>query len=153
MGAAAMMFMLIGAVLNAQASSLSAGDPSVAVSRSKTIILTDDDNGRDIRLKRGELLEIHLRAQFGTGYSWQLTKPPESRLKFADQSVVSAPPGDESGKETQIFRFEARSAGNFTLRLDHMRPWEKGVEPTKTFSISGKIVSVRQSDRRRKSTC
>lgn len=63
MGAAAMMFVLIGAVLTAQA-----GVPTS--SPSKTIILTEADNGRDIRLKRGEVLEIRLRAQFGTGYRW-----------------------------------------------------------------------------------
>lgn len=146
MGAAAMMFVLIGAVLTAQA-----GAPTV--SPSKTTILTEADKGRNIRLKRGEVLEIRLRAQFGTGYRWELTRPPEPRLIFTGQSVVNAPPGNESGNETQIFRFEARSAGKFTLRLDHVRPWEKDVEPTRTFSISGKIVSVRQSDRRRKSIC
>lgn len=146
MGSAALMFVLVGAVLTAQS-----GVPITSLA--KTTILTEDDNGRNIRLRRGEVLEIHLRTQFGTGYRWEMTRPPEPRLRFTGQSVVNAPPGGESGYETQIFRFEARSAGNFTLRLDRIRPWEEGVEPTKTFSVSGKIASVRQGDRRRKSIC
>lgn len=141
MAVSGLVMMLLGAVLGMAGVSLSYGD-SVPASQPRITVINEKDNGRKLCLKRGEILAVRLQAQFGTGYRWELRKPPASRLKLIGQSVESAPPGNESGYETQVFRFEARSAGNFTIRLDHVRPWEKGIDPLKTFSVSGKIVKA-----------
>lgn len=134
-----LMMMLMGAVLGMAGVSLPHTN-SIPASQPRITVISESDNGRQLCLRRGEVLEVRLKTQFGTGYRWELTKPPASRLKLTGQSVESAPPGDESGYETQVFRFEARSTGSFTIRLDHIRPWEKSIDPQKTFSVSGKIT-------------
>lgn len=110
-----------------------------SLGRQASTVVDEGYNGKAICLRRGEILEVRLKAQFGTGYRWELTRPA-ARLKLIGQSVENSTPGEETAHETQIFRFEARSAGAFNMRFDHIRPWEKGVDPLKTFSISGRIV-------------
>ena len=46
--------------------------PVKAQSQPRVIVLEEKDHGRKLNLKKGEILVLQLKAQFGTGYSWQL---------------------------------------------------------------------------------
>lgn len=101
----------------------------------RVITLSEKDNGRKIRLKKGEILVLKLNAQFGTGYSWQAAAGNDKRLQLLSQSVENTGKNGESGFETQIFRFKAKQTGQFRLGLDYRRVWEKDAEPLKRFRL------------------
>jgi predicted secreted protein len=105
----------------------------------RTITLTEKDDARTIRLKKGDVLVLKLKAQFGTGYRWRVGINNKSRLQFVSESVQDADKNSESGFETQIFRFKAVKAGQFWLGFDYLRVWEKGVKPLKTIRLKIQI--------------
>jgi len=51
------------------------------------------------------------------------------KIEFAPESGLLGAPGK------QILRFEAVGLGQSTLKLVYHRPWEKGVEPAREFSV------------------
>ncbi len=133
------LFVLAAVAFSANGQSPVGGDPST-LTQPRVTTVTELDNGSTICIKVGEVIEVSLKAQFGTGYRWELVKSNKKRLKLIGQTVETPPSGQESSPEIQVFRFDARSAGSFYLRLDYVRPWEKGVDPLKTFSLRGKVT-------------
>lgn len=132
------LFVLTLFVLVANGQNSTVGQPS-APAQPHIVTVTESNSGRSICIAAGEVLEIRLKAQFGTGYRWELAKTNKKRLKLTGQTVETSAVGQESSPEIQVFRFEARSAGSFYLKLVYVRPWEKGVDPSKTFSLRGYV--------------
>ncbi|MHC1782055.1 MAG: protease inhibitor I42 family protein [Anaerolineaceae bacterium] len=103
-------------------------------SASKTIVLKQE--GGQFTARPGDILEITLEANPSTGYIWevdpldekilQLDGEPETR-SGANANLVGAP-------VTQTFRFKAVAPGQATLTISYRRPWEKGIEPEKTYT-------------------
>jgi predicted secreted protein len=105
----------------------------------RIITLTEADNNREIKLKKSDILVLKLKAQFGTGYSWQFAAGDDKLLKLVNQTVEVPDKSGESGYETQVFRFKAKQAGKFELELRYVRVWEKEVEPLKKFRLKIQI--------------
>jgi inhibitor of cysteine peptidase len=106
----------------------------------KPIVLTDADNGKTCELATGEKLEVRLEAQLGTGYSWRPQKPDERVLQPLGERSIEAPREPKlGGKELQVFRYEAKAAGEVTLLFEYVRPWEKDVPPARTFRASVRV--------------
>ena len=100
-----------------------------------------DDNGREIELRKGQILVVTLEANPTTGYTWEVAEPldeqilrPVGEVEFTPESDLVGAPG------VQVLRFEAVKAGQTALELVYHRPWEKGVEPLEAFSLQ---VAVR----------
>jgi predicted secreted protein len=100
------------------------------------VIITDQDNGKDIDLPAGGTLVIRLKSNPSTGYSWAIKGDP-SPLRLVKSStkkngqnshVVGAP-------VTQEFRLTTATAGRASLTLEYRRPWELAAGPAKTFSV------------------
>jgi len=97
--------------------------------------LSAQDDGRQIELSEGEILVITLEGNPSTGYIWEVEEGSEKIIRqvgevefWAESNLLGAP-----GK--QIMRFQGVGEGQTTLKLVYRRPWEKGIEPLKTFSI------------------
>jgi predicted secreted protein len=102
--------------------------------------ITQADAGSSVTLAVGQRLNVHLSAQFGTGYSWAAAADSTPLLKFEDSSAEgsAAMPG---GAQMQALVFSAIAAGKGTLKIEYRQPWVKDVPPAKTYSIA---VTVRQ---------
>ncbi len=99
----------------------------------------ENDDGSQVELEQGQILVVTLESNPTTGYRWEVAEIQESILEQMGEaefkpSQTGEPPLVGAGG-WEIFRFEAISAGQMTLRLVYHRPWEEGVEPLKTFSI------------------
>lgn len=106
----------------------------------KTVTLTEQDDGGQVCLSTGDRLVVRLKAQFGTGYSWQLVKNDSGQLRPLGKPEVQTQERDAPGAaEYQIFRFEALAAGTSVLELHYVRPWEKDASPQKTFRVEVQI--------------
>jgi len=102
--------------------------------------LSAKDDGRQIELNEGQLLLVGLEGNPSTGYMWEVEEGSEEiirqvgEIEFHPESDLLGAPGK------QILRFQAVGPGQTTLKLVYHRPWEKGVEPAKTFSIKVEAV-------------
>jgi inhibitor of cysteine peptidase len=99
--------------------------------------VTEEENGKDLLLNRGDLLVVHLPANRTMGYGWQPTTLPKGVLRAEGEAfyLVSKNQGHlvgAGGTETWIFRAEKK--GSTTLSLGYVRPWEKGKAPEKTVA-------------------
>jgi inhibitor of cysteine peptidase len=99
--------------------------------------VTEEENGKDLLLNRGDLLVIYLPANRTTGFGWKPTfskggflKPEGEAFYLANKTSPNLV--GSGGTETWIFR--AEQAGSTTLTLGYVRPWEKGKAPEKTVA-------------------
>jgi inhibitor of cysteine peptidase len=101
------------------------------------VVVRDADAGGQVALQVGQILAVSLESNPTTGYSWQVTHSDDAILQQLGE-VEFKQAGEEGlvgagGIET--FRFEAVRAGETSLELGYLRPWEEGVSPEKTFTI------------------
>lgn len=101
-----------------------------------SVIVTDNDNGKDIDLPSNQTLIVKLGSTPSTGYNWTVLGDPAplklqktSYRKNSKSSTVVGAPG------VQTFQFSAGSAGIATLNLAYRRSWEYSQPPAKTFSL------------------
>ncbi len=117
--------MILAAALAGPSSAQSAPDlrPPVVVG----------ENSGPVRLEFGQLLEVRLPMQAGTGYSWAASGDG-ANLEFIDQTTLHPWGGASSvgGTQTQMFIYRAIAPGEAMLRFAYRRPWEGGVPPAKT---------------------
>ncbi len=102
----------------------------------KLVKITEQDAGTTVEMRAGELLEVTLKGNPTTGYMWDVASVdpnilmPVDQLEFqADSKAIGAP-----GKLT--LRFEAKHAGETSLKLIYHRPWEKDTKPIDTFKVT-----------------
>jgi predicted secreted protein len=100
----------------------------------KTLTVTEQQNGTEIRLKRNQTLIVELSDQPGTGYGWQVARADGVHIKSLGKSDVS---GEEKpgGVSRQRFQFAAGQPGTTTLELRYARRWEQSKKPAKTYVL------------------
>jgi len=87
---------------------------------------------------RGERFAVTLPSNRTTGFHWQLGRPLDGnvvKLVGAEYRTHDSRVEGAGGSETWIF--EAAGAGEATVVLHYVRPWEKSAQPARvsTFSV------------------
>jgi len=89
-----------------------------------------------IGMRKGQVLNLELKANPTTGYIWDLSGLSDSgvlrrigKYKYIRESDLIGAGG------TQIFRFEARKKGQEKLTFRYGRPWEENKEPAKIYKV------------------
>lgn len=104
-------------------------------SESRTMIGADDDGG-SVRVGVGQVLELELKSNPTTGYSWQLVEVPEFLVSEGPAVFTSGAEADVVGAGgTEILRFEVTGEGNGVLLLEYRRPWEADVPAEEDFTL------------------
>lgn len=95
------------------------------------------ENSGPVRLQMGQLLEVRLPVQAGTGYSWSADADDADNLEFIDQSTLQpwGAPQMMGGSQVQRFTYRAIGPGPATLRFAYRRPWLGGVPPANMTEI------------------
>lgn len=99
--------------------------------------LTEQENGKDILLDRGDELVIRLLSNRTTGYSWSLVMTGSGVLEQEGEAAYEAQRSDRrlmGAGGVEIWKFRAVKAGSITLKFNYRRPWEKDVPPVKSLS-------------------
>ncbi|MGA9348903.1 MAG: C1 family peptidase [Anaerolineae bacterium] len=99
------------------------------------IRVTEENNGGLAELGADQVLVITLESNPSTGYLWEVAEISKNVLYQVGTTELqqTSPLLGAPGK--QILRFRPVGAGRSTLKLVYHRPWEKGVEPAREFSI------------------
>ena len=110
-----------------------------ATTKAAELAIAESDNGKTLHLAVGRTAAISLAGNATTGYSWSLTKLDGTALEQAG-SVEYAPDRARAGMVgtggTSVARFRAVKPGQSTITLGYARPWETGVAPTKSFTVT-----------------
>lgn len=89
----------------------------------------------------GQPVVIRLPGTAGTGFGWQLASPECGFLPLAfSQQLESSQDGRVGGPSEWIFTFTADAPGSCPLVFVYHRPWERGVAPAETRSLTIEVV-------------
>jgi inhibitor of cysteine peptidase len=102
-------------------------------------VVTEANNGGSVTLKSGEVLEVRLKSQPGTGYKWYLNADPSPCLQQLEESVTTPDSPGVGRPVFQVFKFKGQKHGTVTLKLSYMRAWEKSKPPASSFEITASI--------------
>jgi predicted secreted protein len=107
---------LLMAVLLIGPASLGAADATLKVTKAQ--------NGRDLELTVGGILEIELPGRGGTGYQWTAVAAGAPCLKLLSQTTRQVKEGLPGGPVIQVWRFRAEKPGATEISMAYFRPWE-----------------------------
>jgi predicted secreted protein len=99
------------------------------------VFVSQEDNGREFALDRGDALEISLPATSGTGYTWQAEPIAGGFAKQVGEPAFTLDHAMPGASRHQIFHFGIDATGTGTLEMIYLRPWEKRSKPAKVFKI------------------
>ena len=105
------------------------------------VLLDETANGTQSTLEVGQTLVVSLPSNVTTGYSWEVESiDPAVLSQTGDPEYVSeADEGVVGGGGTETFRFEAVAPGRVQLTLIYHRPFEEGVDPIDTFTVTVEV--------------
>ena len=104
--------------------------------KADTVTVTEQDAGKTIELKTGDILLISLEGNITTGYSW-IPAPQTPVVLEQVGDVAVTPESDAVGAPgTLVQTFKATATGQTTLHLDYKRSWEENIAPEKTFEVT-----------------
>jgi inhibitor of cysteine peptidase len=86
-------------------------------------------------------LVVSLPSNPTTGYSWEVEALDAAVLEQRGEPEYTseAEGGVVGAGGTETFRFEALSSGRLELTLIYHRPFEEGVEPVDTFTVTVEV--------------
>jgi inhibitor of cysteine peptidase len=104
--------------------------------------LTDADNGKTITVKVGDVVAISLIGNPTTGYSWRTAKLDGKAIEQVGEPKYTTNPhrqGMVGVGGTFLFKFNATKSGKTEVKLEYVRPWERGKKPIKTFTTTVEV--------------
>ena len=132
---------LVGVLLLAAACASNESAPPGAdsdASGEQTHVLGAKDNGAQVQLASGQVLEVTLESNPTTGYSWEVSEVDGAVLSQVGEAEFRETPSEDEQMVgvggTETLRFSS-AAGETTLTLVYHRPWEEDVEPLETFTV------------------
>jgi inhibitor of cysteine peptidase len=103
--------------------------------RASMVFISQDENGREFTLDRGDALEISLPATSGTGYTWRAEPVAGGFVKQVGEPEFKRDNAMPGASGYQVFHFAVEARGTGALEMRYLRPWEKGEPPAKVFQI------------------
>ena len=98
-----------------------------AMGKEPEVILQKQDNGKEINLKAGQVVQIQLAGVGGTGYWWYVQSLDARHLELLSEKTRAPSDGRVGGPVLGIWTFRAKEPGSTEIRMDYYRKWE-GVE-------------------------
>jgi len=105
----------------------------------KSTSLTAADAGRQLHLHPGQTFQVTLEGNPTTGFNWLVAQVDEAVLKQVGEADFKADSNLMGAGGKITLRFQAVAGGQTGLTLAYQRPWEKDVQPEKTFTVSAVV--------------
>jgi inhibitor of cysteine peptidase len=111
-----------------------------ACNPAKQVNLTAADKGRQVDIRVGGQIVITLDGNPSTGYTWEAKALDTTMFEQVGDVVFNSNnPGLVGSSGTLTLTFKALKVGAVTLTLVYHRPWETGVDPIDTFSVTATV--------------
>ncbi|OFW58666.1 MAG: hypothetical protein A2133_08075 [Actinobacteria bacterium RBG_16_64_13] len=113
----------------------------------KSLHLDAEDNGTTITVKVGDEIQVVLKGNSTTGFSWMATLSEEDAGILEQIGEPTYVPDSQliGAGGTYTFTFKAVAAGDAALKLVYLRPWES-VPPLETFEVRVLVGSLPLDD-------
>ena len=96
--------------------------------------VTEDQNGTQVNLGRGDTLLVRLESNPSTGYAWEIQNNDEAVLRPVGEPQFQPSSNLVGAGGTEIFGFKAISEGTSVLVMIYHRSFEDE-EPLSTFRL------------------
>jgi predicted secreted protein len=96
--------------------------------------ISKKDNGVNVHLKAGDLLEIALPENATTGYKWLLPGMNDIRVKERFQPQEAGIPGSGGTAYFELAPQQKMNARKIILK--YQRPWETELHPEDSFAFT-----------------
>lgn len=94
------------------------------------------DNGKEIRVHTGEVIELALKEQAGTGYTWEFDRLDKNHFQVVrTETKRLAPQPPVGGPVLKVWQLRTKAPGEAKLRLDYLRPWEGRAKAVEHFEV------------------
>jgi len=107
-------------------------------------VITENDNGKNIYLKKGDTIYLKLKENPSTGYSWELSL--SKGLNLLSDKYYS-PESFKKGGEFiigaggfHLWKIKAVAKGNQQIKGIYKRSWEEETGKEQTFKINVVVV-------------
>lgn len=107
------------------------------------VIIKKEDDGKEIGIKRGDVIQIELERMGSTGYKWYVDAIDAEHLELITEETVSLEEGVTGGPVLDIWRLKALKKGHVEMKIDCYREWEGIDRAIEHFSIRLNIQESR----------
>jgi inhibitor of cysteine peptidase len=97
------------------------------------------DSGKTFETSPGATLDVQLKGNYTTGYSWQIADCDPAIVRPGKAEYTPNQPQLAGSGGVQRYAFNIVGKGRTTLKIIYRRVWEKDVPPAQTFTLQ--IVS------------
>ena len=126
------IFLLMAIALFSFTAFASAAGPKAKASA----VITKDDDGKEIIVPEGAIVEARLEQHGGTGYLWQIVGLDETHLKVLESTETPLKEGKiVGGPLLKTWQIQAVKAGQTELRIVLYRPWEGPEKAAQSFRV------------------
>ena len=101
----------------------------------KTIMITKEDNGKEISLKTGDVIRIELKELGSAGYGWYVDELNKEYLELVSKETKVVSEDKIGAPVMAVWLFKAKKKGSSELKMDHYRAWEGKERAAEHFSI------------------
>jgi predicted secreted protein len=109
---------------------------------SNTVIIRKDQNGKEIRVRRGDLIQVELPALGSAGYTWHIDNLKAKYIEVISEETKTDVPRSKTGAPVvEIWRFRVKNEGDVEIKLDYYRTWERKDKSADHFLIRLHITS------------
>jgi predicted secreted protein len=108
----------------------------------ETIIITQQDQNKEIIVKAGTVFQIQLEEKGGTGYAWDFEKFNSEYFELinVETKSIQRKEGYTGNPVIKIWHLKAIKKGTAELTLYYYRPWEGNSKAVDKFHIKLKIM-------------
>ena len=103
------------------------------------VILTKQDNGKEITLKVGQVIQVQLEGIGGTGYWWYVENLDPRYWELLSEKTRAASDGRMGGPVLGLWTFRAKEPGTAEIALNYYRTWEGVGKASDHFGVRIKI--------------
>ena len=114
------------------------GGVILATASEVTTTLQEKDNGKEIQVRGGTIIELSLKELGSAGYTWEFEQLDEKHFKLLKTETRRV--SDMIGAPVlKIWRLKTKNPGESQLALDYFRPWEGKGKAVKHFLVKVNI--------------
>jgi predicted secreted protein len=96
------------------------------------------DNGQEIQVNVGTIIELSLEKQGGTGYTWELDQLDKKHFQLV--KTETRPLSDKIGAPVLMtWWLKVKNAGESQLAMEYFRPWEGKCKAVEHFRVKVNI--------------
>ena len=106
-----------------------------AMGKEPEVTLQKQDNGKEINLKAGQVVQVQLAGTGGTGYWWYVQNLDARLLELLSEKTKAASDGRVGGPVLGLWTFQAKEPGSTEIKMDYYRKWEGIARAAERFQV------------------